>query len=369
MTAFRSPVTGAALVADTPHSLAAPGERWPVVDGIAYLRAGSEARAAKVLALLDRGQTDEALMMLLVEQDRWWDGPLPGTDALRALLDDRDRLNLRQAMSLLGYGRVGDYFAHRWSDPTFVAGLALMDACWPHPHSAFELACGIGHYLRELRRVGVAATGADIVFSKLWLARHWVVDAATRLVCMDASAPFAVAGPYDLAVCHDAFYFFENKTYVAKELKALAPNLLLAHIHNSSSANLSSAAAVDIDELASLFPDAQLFADEELTAASVARRAPTALTGNTEAFGVAVPPRPCRSAFGALSRPDEGARLCRNPLIVKGRIAWPSDRYEQEYAPRATYSAKTAVPPTATMSDAWARPVARRELVDLPERW
>ncbi len=72
-----SPVTGAPLAPDTPHSLAAPGERWPVVEGIPYLRVGREDLVRDVLALLDTGCSDEALVRLLADQDDWWTGPRP----------------------------------------------------------------------------------------------------------------------------------------------------------------------------------------------------------------------------------------------------------------------------------------------------
>ncbi len=369
MNGLLSPVSGRPLAPDTPHSLRAGDERWPMIDGIAYLRAGSRPRAEDALALLDRGDRAGALHLLLAEQDRWWDGALPQAGALADLVERRDQLTLREAMEHLAYGRVGDYFAHRWSDPTFVAGLALMDACWPHPRTVFELGCGIGHYLRELRRLGVVATGADIVFSKLWLARHWVVGPDAPLVCMDAAQPFAVAGPFDLALCHDAFYFFEDKAHVARSLRALAPRLLLAHIHNRDAANLSSAAAVAASDLAGLFPGAMLFADEELTRAGVAGDAPLPLSGATEAFAVSVPPAPAGKAFGRLACPPDGTPLRRNPLLGGNGIDWPSARYAAEYGARATYRADAGVPPATMMRARWREAVARRELLDLPERW
>ena len=99
--------------------------------------------------------------------------------------------------------------------PTFLAGLALIEAHWRPTRTAFELACGIGHYGRDLARRGIAVTGADVVFAKLWLARHWVVPAETRLICFDAAAPWPVAEErFDLVFCHDAFYFLEPKAEI-----------------------------------------------------------------------------------------------------------------------------------------------------------
>ena len=47
---LRGPLTGGLLEADTPHSLRAAGERWPVVDGIPFLRGGRAELAAAAAA-------------------------------------------------------------------------------------------------------------------------------------------------------------------------------------------------------------------------------------------------------------------------------------------------------------------------------
>ncbi len=74
---LRSPQTGNPLKPDAPHALrdAGTGARWPVIDGIPYLRVGREALVERVLAHLDAGEPDEALAALLVDQDDWWNGP------------------------------------------------------------------------------------------------------------------------------------------------------------------------------------------------------------------------------------------------------------------------------------------------------
>jgi predicted nicotinamide N-methyase len=223
MMPYRSPTNGQALVADTEHSLrSATGERWPVIDGIAYLRNDAPRLVENALALLDSGDRKQALVKLLAQNDRWWNEPPPGEADLYYLVDNAGKLSLREAMNLLAFGRVGTYFAHRWSDPTYMAGLALLDAHWQSPKTAFELACGIGHYLLALDGAGVMTHGADIVFAKLWLARHWVVSSRTQLVCFNADALWPVETNHDLVLCQDAFYFFSDHQHVARSLAQLA---------------------------------------------------------------------------------------------------------------------------------------------------
>jgi len=365
---------------DTPHSIQdSAGRRWPAPDGIAFLRAGREALATEALARLDAGDGEAALVALLAEQDEWWQGPIADPAALRELVRARDRLTLRQAMTLLAWGPVADYFAHRWSDPTFLAGLALTEAHWTKPRQAFELACGIGHHLRELARLGVETTGADVVFAKLWVARHWVAPSA-RLFCIDAAQALPPLGLFDLVVCHDALYFLEPKPAIVARLRRMLEStgglLAVSHVHNREWPNASAGAAVTADEMAALFPDALLYDDAELTCALAEGRAPrpalAATLRDAEAFAAALgsglaPPRP---VIGLLALPAAGTRLRRNPLYgADGSITWPSERYGREYGPRATYPARSLAPGHAVLSKATAGPARRRELLDLPERW
>ena len=324
--ALASPISGERLAADTPHSLREPsGRRWPLIDGIAYLRVGREVLASKALASLDAGDIEGALILLLADQDDWWTGPRPAADDLRQLVRDRDRLTLRDAMALLAFGRVGDYFAHRWSDPTFLAGLGLLEAHWRPAAGTFELACGIGHFGRELLRRGVAYTGADVVFAKLWLARWWVLGPGAPLICFDAAHPWPVAGQrFDLALCQDAFYFLEPKVAIVDELRRLVgPDgwMVVGHIHNKGADNLSAGAALDAGEVSALFPDGTVYDDAELTRALIESRAPRPESADAlrhvEAFAVAAgarlvsAPRPLTAG---LALPIAGAALRVNPL-------------------------------------------------------
>ena len=278
-------------------------------------------------------------------------------------------------MDLLAYDRVGTYFAHRWSDPTYLAGLALLEAHWRPTGTAFELACGIGHYLRDLARHGVAVSGGDVVFSKLWLARHWVVGPAATLVCFDAAHPWPVAGHrFDLAVCHDAFYFIEPKPAILEQLRHIADRLAIGHIHNAAAQNMSAGRAVSPDAMAALFPDALVYDDAELTRALAEARAPRpaplAALATVEAFSVVEPPGMPRVLDGGLALPPDYPPLRLNPLYDRDgdalSIRWPSPRYAAEYGPRATYPLRTTDDNLAADPGRAAR---LRALVDLPERW
>ena len=378
--AFRSPVTGAQLVPHGPHLLRdADGRLWPIVDGIPFLRVGRDDLVKECADRLAAEDCRGALALLLTDQDDWWTGAKPEAADLTRLVRDRDRVSLRDAMDLLGFDRVGHYFAHRWSDPTFLAGLALLEAHWRPAEAAFELACGIGHYGRELARRGVRFTGADVVFSKLWLARHWVLPPEATLICFDAAAPWPLTGQhFDLAFCHDAFYFLEPKADILAALRELAGpdgRVTLSHIHNAAADNLSAGRAMTATAMAHHFPRATLYDDAELTHALVDARAPRAAPiealGHVEAFSVEDGASgPARTVAEGLAVPPSSAALRLNPLYQPDGgglgVAWPTPRYAAEYGGRATYPVRL---PSTAPDARDAEAIRRRIFVDLPERW
>lgn len=368
-----SPLSRQKLQVETPYSLAAPGERWPVVAGIPYLRTNRDVLVADTLHLLDEGRETDALALLLGDQDDWARTPPPSMDERLAVIRGDD--SFRVAMDRLAFGGVGTYFAHRWSDPTFLSGLALAEAHWTDPASVFELACGAGHFLREFARFCPDVTGGDVVFAKLWLARRYVAPTA-KLICFDAAAPWPLPDrAAELLFCHDAFYFLPQKPHVAAEMRRVSSGpVLVGHAHNALVDNLSSGAPLAPAQYADLFAPARLYDDAALTGALLGGIAPQAepdhALGLAAAVSIALNAPPSRPVTGGLAMPAAGTALRRNPLYDGDLIAWPSDRYQAEYSRLASYPDRVEGPLHAVAGDpALERLVRRRVLVDLPPQW
>jgi SAM-dependent methyltransferase len=368
---LRSPTSGRPLRTESAQVLTDGEERWPVLGGIPYLRTGREELVAAMLTALDRGDSTEAVLLALADQDDWWDGPVPEKEELLRAIGAP---TLRTAMEHLGMGRVADYFAFRWSDPTFLSGLALLDAHAGGARSAFELGCGAGHLLRELRRRGVRVAGGDVVFSKLWLARQYVVGDAD-LVCFDAGSPFPMEdGAWDLALCHDALHYLPDIPHAVGELRRLAPTVLVGHAHNAAVGNHSAGAPLEPAGYAELLPGAAVYDDEALARALLDGAAPAAVgvqgLQDTPAIALASGGAP---AGGAYALPRPGTRLRINPLLAGGSVHWPSERYRTEYEALSPHLTSPYEVPKGALAvgvsdevDALAR---RRVLLDLPGRW
>ena len=230
-----SPTNGCRLMPQSAHLLS-DGERlWPVVEGIAYLRPKEELRQA-VVGALRADRHEQAVRLLLADQDRFSPTAPPDAEALDVLLDAGGDLTLRRAMQLLNFGPVADYFAYRWCSPTFLGGLRLLELSVPAGGGgggAVEYACGIGHFLRELEAMSVPTVGVDIVWAKLWLARRFM-GVRGRLVCGDVEVGTVIEPAGQCTVfCHDAFYFFEHKQAAIANMRRVAAGgrVAVGHVH------------------------------------------------------------------------------------------------------------------------------------------
>ena len=360
------PDTGDALAADTPHSFSAGGTRWPVCAGVPYLRAGRDAIRHEALRLLDAGDADGGLAVLLTDQDPFAPVAPPTVDECRLVVTDvrAGRCGLREAMRRLNFGPVADYFAVRTSTPTFLSGLGLLSQ-YGGELPVVEVACGLGQLLREPDRRRQAVAGIDLVFSKLWLARQFVVPDA-QLVCGDITGgPFAAATRAVTVLCHDAFYFFPDKPAAAVALRKLAGTggrVLVGHAHNAAADHGGVAGNLLTPQgYADLFRGCEVFDDASFTTAHLSgvpaqSDHPAAFDG-VEAVSLswqewaefsAGPP-------DGYAVPTEGTSLVLNPLleVVGGRLTprWPSARFAAEYR-SAGYLTGEPVPSAAVFAAA-----------------
>ncbi len=387
---------------DTPHSLAGEGRsRWPIVAGIPFLRTGRDALRKTALAALDAGDERSALIALLADQDDFARTPPAGPAALDRLVEavDHGSASLRDAMAGLNFGPVANYFAHRASTPTFLSGLALLDLHLPRGGMVVEVACGIGHFLRELTSRGVPALGLDVVFAKLWLARRFIVPSGVSLVCADVVAGWPlgrVSGPV-VAFCHDAFYFLPDKPGVIASFRRTIGEegrILIGHAHNSGFDHRGVAGEpLRPEEYAGLLPGSVLYDDAELAESAwsdrlAMPREPAELSGIEavalawDASGRLADDHRLSPAYAPLTIPEANRVLTLNPLLDEreGILTprWPSPAFEAEYAAQSGYLSGESMPrfpipccldPSAESREERERLARRRILLDLPERW
>ena len=366
------PVTRSPLWHDTAHSLTDGTHRVPVVSGIPFLRQGRDRLLQTLLSALDRGDTTQALILALQDQDDWAPLPPPDAAALRDLVTGNQ--SFRDAMTALNFGPVAHYFAHRWSAPTFLSALGLLAAYAPLDRPLIDLACGTGQVLREVALRGGTAIGVDQVFAKLWLGQRYL--GLDDLVCADAETlPFGPADAPRTILCHDALYFFHDaakSTVIARMTDAAGPNgtVLLGHCHVRDHPHAGDRAhPLTVADWQSLMPGATCHDDAALTQWFLSR-GDTPLTAHDGRPVAAV----SLASGTRLARPvpfwDPVGPLVENPLLVRSvgglRPDWPLPAFAEEYAD-AGYLAV----PDAAVERARSRAdrFARRTLLPLPERW
>ena len=363
---LHDPDTGSPLTADTTHSLSGDDGRWPVCAGVPYLRTGRDAIRHEALRLLDAGDADGGLAVLLIDQDPFAPAAPPTVAECRSLVTDvrAGRCGLREAMARLHFGPVADYFAVRTSTPTFLSGLGLLSQ-YGGDLPVVEVACGLGQLIREPARRGGSVAGIDLVFSKLWLARQFVTPDA-QLVCGDITvSPFAAPTRGVTVLCHDAFYFFPDKPAAAAALMKLAGTggrVLVGHAHNAAADHGGVAGNLLTPQgYADLFRGCEVFDDAAFTAAHLTgvpaeSDHPAAFEG-VEAVSLAwqewatLHPR----APDDFALPVDNTPLVLNPMleVVDGVLTprWPSPRFAAEYR-TADYLTGEPMPSDAVLADA-----------------
>ena len=341
--------------------------QYPCVDDILFLRPDHILRQ-RVVSMLERGEVDIARIMLLRNQDRFSPTPPPSRRKVRLVIDNHERMTLRDAMRLLNYGPVADYFAYRWSTPTFLSGLELLRRTVQPDRPVVEIACGIGHFLRALEANGATTLGVDIVYSKLWLARKFL-NVRGVLVCGDIEAgPVLQLDRPATVFCHDAFYFFENKDRALVNMRTLAKggNLAMGHVHTDAVQHAGFAENFEqyhgrAHETSTFYDDIEL---TESWLGKVREPSPQQRAKNAAAISWTEGPiNPKPFGFTRFAGP-----LQPNPLLEmigsNLQLKWPTEDFRREYEADASFLQET-LPPNASEYQRWQR----CQMLDLPERW
>ncbi|MFE9561185.1 class I SAM-dependent methyltransferase [Streptomyces sp. NPDC006487] len=389
-TLLRSPSTGGELHWAEPYVLTDGESLWPCLEGIPYLRLGRDSLRAAAVAAIRAGDLPGALAMLLCDRK---DDTIPPADpaAVRALVDGAG--TAAEAMAALGYGGLAPYFLHRWCQPTYLSGLALLEEHAPAGGTLFEVGCGAGHFLRTWLERSGPAIGSDLVFSHLWLARVFVAPQA-HLVCFDAEGSFPIAdGSAEVALSHDSFHYFRDKKHVLDELLRIGGTgpVLLGHVHNASHDNFSAGLPLPTDGYTATVDPDLCYDDAALTTAALDGRAasPQSAEGLREVAALAfacrttgspaAPGKPTDPVPGRLTGPLPGRPLTVNPLLGDDGPRWPDEKFAREFTDGWSYLRDLARPDEATVTAARAglvgrdpevaRLAARRVFLDLPESW
>ncbi|AJE80911.1 hypothetical protein SLNWT_0535 [Streptomyces albus] len=380
LSGLRSPVNRRPLRPYRPGLLTDGDRLWPCLDTIPYLRTGREAvREAAVSALL-REDPVTALVALLGDRK---DASIPPVrpDAVRAAVVRPG--TARRAMELLDYGGMAPYLLHRWSLPTYLSGLALLEAHAPAGARLSEIGCGAGHFLRawSRERDGDGTTGADLVFSMLWLARQYVCPRA-RLICFDTEDPFPLAeDSADVVLSHDSFHYFRGKSHVLAQMRRLcaAGTLLVGHAHNADRPNHSPGLPLTAEEYQGLLGPGTCYDDAALTTAALTglppRPADREALREADAFAFARGPGTPPSPSARLVLPAPGTPLRANPLLHGAAPRWPNGKFEDEYVQPWPYLRGLRRPEgigadvAMDSSPRLEALVRERVLLDLPPRW
>ncbi len=334
------------------HLLTDGEQEFPYLENIAYLR-DKPALREKAVGYIKDGKLQEALKVLLKDQDEFAPIPPPENDALNRIFTEKT--GFLETMRLLNYGPVTEYFAHRTTAPTFLSGLALLQLGARKEQPLIEVACGAGHFLRSLEANGFSVTGIDLVFSKLWLARKFM-QVRGPLVCADSVAkPIFKPQQPTTVFCHDAFYFFENKDKVIKNLRQLSTGgiVILGHVHtNAIDHGVSGHPISEVEYRKMATGDSVFYSDAELVDFWLSPEEKQAIHPLNSIENSAENPiknpvvswieNPPKKAGAPLDH--FAGKLHLNPMLSETeeglKIDWPTPGYKKEYESEMPYFKK-----------------------------
>jgi uncharacterized protein YbaR (Trm112 family)/SAM-dependent methyltransferase len=374
---------------------------FPVVDGIPVLHLLPAATAARDQIQAGRADLARRTMFGLEndQQAEVFDAVASSTTA-----------TYRETVDALGPNFEGGYFLYRFSDPTYIVAQSVVRAVaktvlGPSTGSgraarrAIDICGGSGHVTRSL--LDLSSTPpvlADLYFAKVWLARRFTAPGCEP-VCCDGNAPMPFArGAFGFAMCTDAFMYIWTKRQFVGEMERLVDAggaVLIGHTHNertwspSHGQPLSPEGYADLFETLEprIFGEAGLF-DDVVSGGplDLSRRDSADTLNSNPALTIIASRDPRVFARHPLETPAAaGGEFRINPLytvtrdgpLVRLRLGFPSDDYEQEYGSCRRYlpeeltldGSVVASLETGRVSGELVELVRRKVIVDLPKRY
>jgi hypothetical protein len=244
---------------------------------------------------------------------------------------------------------------------------------------------------------------ADLYFAKVWLARRFTAPGCEP-VCCDGNAPMPFArGAFAFAMCTDAFMYIWTKRQFVNEMERLVANgssdppgaVLIGHTHNERTWSPSHGQPLSPEGYADLFEtleprvfgEAGLF-DDVVSGGplDLSRRDSADTLDKNPALTIIASPDPRVFARHPLEAPAAaGGEFRINPLytvtrdgpLVRLRLGFPSDDYEQEYGACRRYlpeeltleAAAVASLEAGRVSGELVELVRRKVIVDLPKHY
>jgi uncharacterized protein YbaR (Trm112 family)/SAM-dependent methyltransferase len=215
-----------------------PCATYAVVDGIPVLLAGYVNESFQ--QLLTENAEQALYWMLDLDEAR--------QAGFERFLASGEAGTYQECLELFCPGSEGPYFVHRFANPTYLIGQALLRTAGSDrrcfARRAIDLGGGSGHLARALCQIagGAEVWLAEPNFWKLWLARRFVAPECLP-ICFDAEAPLPFKrGSFSLAFCSDAFHYIWSKRMFAGEMTRLVGDdgvILVNHAHNALQENYS----------------------------------------------------------------------------------------------------------------------------------
>src|SRR2546428_1683127 len=212
---------------------------YPVVDGIPVLMAAYVGDTAFQQLLAD--DLEQALFTALeLDEER--------QAAFMRFLARGGAGTYRDCIEIFSPGDEGSYLVHRFANPTYLVGQAILRAIGSDQRCftrrAIDLAGGSGHLTRALCQIagGAEVFLAETNFWKPWIARR-IVAPEIIPVCCDAESPLPFKrGAFSLALCSDAFHYIWSKRQLACEMTRMVGDdgvIVVNHAHNALAPNYS----------------------------------------------------------------------------------------------------------------------------------